>query len=93
MLKIDYNESSITNEKDSEDFIQDENDVSTVSNSTETNDILSNAVNDNLNPYEHVKSLRNLNPQNIIISHLNVNSMHAKFPEITELLSQSRFDV
>ena len=56
---------------------------------------LSNEANtdDPNSPFENLRNLRKCHMNNVIISHLNVNSLSSKYCEVKELLNVCRFDV
>jgi len=62
-------------------------------------DILNNNIdsNDNRNhvrePYQNLKSFRLNHPKNIIIAHLNINSLRSKFTEIKHIIESGYMDI
>lgn len=73
-----------------------ENDVS-ILNDTEvqSNSGVDYSMNDNANSVSisNVKGIRKLYPSNMIVSHLNVNSLSRKFDEVSNMIVCSGFEV
>ena len=79
---IENVEISITENVENDDI---NHDVNNMQNYDETN-----LINDNVNG---TRNLRNSYPENMIIGHLNVNSLGMKFMEVSDLVVNGRFEV
>ena len=79
-----------------DDVEVDETHVNISNNVNELQDVLSGGTNNrkiNENLFENIKALKDMYYDNVVIGHINVNSLRSKFIEIDVLLTNSRFEI